>query len=153
MEISAVTVPQTPVLYFTTQTTIPQLSLYVAEVARKLYGEAARQNLLPVGPQQWIYYGLDGSPETIFTLEIALPVDKMPGDNSIFPFKELPSFKCVAAIHRGCWENLSETYQKLYESLHAQGLTANKISRELYLNIDFKNPKNAVTLVQVGVVS
>jgi effector-binding domain-containing protein len=151
MEIHTITVPPVPVIFFTTRATIPELSMFAGEVARKLYAEAARQNLLPTGPLHWVYYGMDGKPDTVFTLEIALPIDGSAYEESLFLHKELPPFTCISATHYGKWDNMHHTYGKLISAIESGSKKMYGICRELYLHMDFKNPENDVTVVQIGV--
>ncbi len=151
MEINTFTVPPVPVIFFTARTTIPQLSMFTGEVARKLYAEAVRQDLLPTGPLHWIYYGMDGKPDTVFTLEIALPVDRAATEESLFIYKELPPFNCMSATHYGSWDNMHSTYGRLIGEIQSNAKKMDGICRELYLHMDFQNPENDVTVVQIGV--
>jgi effector-binding domain-containing protein len=151
MVINTITVPPLPVLFFLTRATIPELSTFAGKVARKLYAEAARQNLLPTGPLHWVYYGMDGKPDTVFTLEIALPVDGSAVEESLFLYKELPKFTCLSATHYGKWDNMHHTYEMLISEIKTSEKKMDGIFRELYLNIDFNKPENDVTIVQIGV--
>ena len=145
------TMPPANVLFFTTRTTLNQISEHVITVAQQLYRECNKQQLLPTGPLYWIYYDLDGRPDTVFTLEIALPVDRSPQAESLFLYKQLPPFKCAAVTHYGSWNNLPSVYAQLVPQLLQNGERLSNISRELYINIDLTEPANNITLVQVGI--
>lgn len=82
------TQPPMKVLFSSHRTTIPQLNNFVGTIAKELYAEASASNALIYGPQYWIYHGMDGNMDTVFTLEIALPVQ---GEirSSKFSIKEL----------------------------------------------------------------
>ena len=138
------------VLYCTFQTSLLTIHDKIGTVARDLYGEAARQHLLVTGPVYWLYYGADGRPETVFTLEIAIPVSGMPETNEIFRFKELESFRCLSTLHEGAWSGLKETYGALFEKVQAENLAMNNICREIYLNVDFSRDVCNLTEVQIG---
>jgi len=139
------------VLYATHQTSINGLNQYVRVVARRLYQEACRADLEIVGPVYWIYYGMDGHPDTEFTLEIALPITESNGYSGEFHTKELPAFRCVSALHTQAWEKMPETYGQLIGALTAQGATMSGICREVYLHMDFNAPENNLTEVQIGI--
>jgi hypothetical protein len=66
--------PCMTVLYSTRQATLKDLPAFSGTVIRELYRYVADLDLLVCGPQYWFYHGVDGKPETRFTLEIALPV-------------------------------------------------------------------------------
>jgi effector-binding domain-containing protein len=139
------------VLYFTKKTTLNGLGPYVRTIARQLYREASRADLEVTGPIYWIYYGMDGQPDTEFTLEIALPVTEPDAYAGEFLIKKLPFFRCVSGLHTGAWGNMSETYGQLIGELTARGCTMNGICREVYVQMDFSTPGNNVTEVQIGI--
>jgi effector-binding domain-containing protein len=117
---------------------------------KDLYAEAATSTLVS-GPLYWIYHGLDGKPDTVFTLEIALPIQGK-FQSSKFSIKELPAFKTITHIHEGAWEQLSATYGQMMQHIEANKIPMKDECRELYLNIDFEKPENNITEVQVGIL-
>ena len=149
MEIK--THPAMTVLYSTHQTTIGELDQFVGTVVKELYTEAVRNDVLVSGPAYWLYYGLDGQPETVFTLEIALPIQgKM--NESRFATKELPSFKAASHVHENAWTRMPGTYAQILQFVPFNKYKITGEFREIYWNIDFNNPENNLTEVQVGVV-
>lgn len=142
--------PPLTVLYSTHQTTIQQLNEFVRTVTRDLYAEAAT-NTLVSGPLYWIYHGMDGKPDTVFTLEIALPVQGT-FQSSRFAIKELPAFKTITHIHEGAWEQLNATYGQMMQHIEANKIPMKDECRELYLNVDLQKPENNITEVQVGIL-
>lgn len=144
-------IPPVPVIFFTTRTTLNELSSLVGAVAAELYKEAAAQQLLPVGPITWIYIGADGKPDTVFTLEIALPVHGQPATESLFLYKELPAFQCATTVHYGAWNKLGDAYRRLFAGLQQNGRQANGFCREEYIRMDFADTANNITEVQVGI--
>ncbi|RZK47214.1 MAG: hypothetical protein EOO94_01155 [Pedobacter sp.] len=142
--------PGMNVLYCTFQTSLLTLHDKIGTVARDLYAEAARQHLLVTGPVYWFYYGADGVPETVFTLEIAIPVSGIPDTNAIFLYKEWGSFKCLSVLHEGAWSDLKLTYGKLFEKVQSENLALNGICREIYINVDFSRDEFNLTEVQIG---
>jgi effector-binding domain-containing protein len=145
------TIPAIPVIFFTTRTSLKDIQQFVGNVAEQLYAEAARQHVLPTGPLHWIYNGADGKPDTIFTLEICLPVNKEPAEENIFLFKELPPFHCVSVLHHGAWDHLYETYDRVIGDIYASGKQMTGFCREQYLYMDFNIPGNNLTEVQIGI--
>lgn len=138
------------VLFSSHQTTLAGLKNLVANIAKELYTEAIRNNLLVSGPQYWIYHGMDGKPDTVFTLEIALPVQGQLA-SSKFATKELPPFKAVTTLHERAWDQMGLTYGQLMQHVFMNNLKLTNECRELYLNVDFDNPDNNRTEIQVGV--
>ena len=142
--------PPVTVLYSSHQTTIKQLGQFVGKVMKDLYLEAVSKSLV-TGPVYWIYHGMDGKPDTLFTLEIALPVQGG-FQSSKFQVKKLLAFKTLAHIHEGPWEQLSATYTQMMEYVESNKIPLKDESRELYFNIDFEIPENNITEVQIGIV-
>jgi len=144
------TYPAINVLYSTFKTSILTIHDKIGTVARDLYAEAARQHLLVTGPVIWMYYGADGNPETVFNLEIALPVSGIAETSDRFLFKELPPFKCLFVTHPGAWSELKDVYAKMIDKIQHDGLVMNDVCREIYLNIDFSRDESNLTIVQIG---
>jgi effector-binding domain-containing protein len=139
------------VLYFTKQITMAELFIFVRTKARELYTDALHSDLEIVGPVYWIYYGMDGNPETIFTLEIALPITEPISYQGNFAIKKLNPFKCISAVLSGSWENLPATYGTIFGEIGQKAHTPSGECREIYLHMDFNNPENNITEIQVGI--
>jgi effector-binding domain-containing protein len=149
MEIK--THPAMKVLYSSHQTTIPQLGNFVGTIAKELYAEAVKSNALVSGPQYWIYQGMDGKDDTVFTLEIAMPIQ---GDikTDKFKVKELSSYKSVAYIHSDSWDSMPASYGKILQYIDQNKIAMTDECREVYLNVDFSNPKNNLVEIQMGIL-
>ncbi len=143
--------PPVTVLYSRHQTTIPQLSQFVGVVVKDLYAEAVQHNALISGAPIWIYHGADGKPDTVFTLDIAIPIQGHV-ESSRFAVKELPAFKALTTTHEGAWHTLTRTYQDIMQHIDSHKIPMIEECREVYLNIDFQQPEHNVTQVQMGVL-
>jgi effector-binding domain-containing protein len=142
--------PPLTVLSSLHQTTLQQLGPLVGTVMNDLYIEAAGKTIVS-GPIYWIYHGANGKPDTVFTLEIALPIQGL-FQPSKFLVKDLPAFKSLSHVHEGSWDQLYATYQQIMQHIEANKIPVKDESRELYINIDFRNPANNITEVQVGIL-
>lgn len=142
------TTPPASVLYFSVETTLKDMTRYAIVVAKKLYAEAARHNILPTGPLQWLYYNCTGNPDSPFTLEIALPVEAEPNQSSDFLFKQIPAFKCISYLYEGPWDQIYSKYDEIIGWTKSNGYKMTHTFREVYLNLD---QKNQVTEIQVGI--
>ncbi len=138
-------------LTFSVQTNFAGIFQYVRVKAAELYKDAVVNNLEITGPVYWIYTGMDGHADTVFTLDIALPVTAPASYHGKFDVKTIPALKSLATTHTGSWERLPETYHNLFMETGKQNLTPNGVCREVYLHMDFNNPENNLTEVQVGV--
>jgi effector-binding domain-containing protein len=69
--------------------------------------------------------------------------------------RELPGCHCVALIHKGSYDTLSRSYEKIWEYLKEKGYKPLLPSREVYLRgpgMIFKGkPENYLTEIQVPV--
>lgn len=149
MEIK--THPPVTVLFSTHQTSLNTLHQYVGIVLKDLLAEAASLQALISGPVYWVYHGADGKPDTQFTLEIALPVQGVTTSQK-FGVKQLPAFKALVHEHVGAWEELPSVYGQLLKHIDDRKIPMNDECREIYVNIDFQNPANNITTVQMGIL-
>jgi len=144
--------PCMTVLYSTRQATLSELPAFSGTVARELYRYVADLDLLVCGPQYWFYYGVDGRPETRFTLEIALPVQgKIP--TALLPyFKRIPAFRCLTSRYEGPWEGMAAAYGEMMQYIKDNQLKMNGVYAESFLHIDFDEPAGQITEIQIGLV-
>jgi effector-binding domain-containing protein len=142
--------PYMTVLYSTRQATLSDLPSFAGTVVRDLYRYVTDLDLLVCGPQYWFYYGVDGKPQTRFTLEVALPVQgKIP--TAVLPyFKRIPAFRCLSSRYEGPWEGIAAEYQRMLAYVSDNGLKMNGIYAESFLHIDFDDPANQITEIQIG---
>ena len=139
--------PPVTVLYSSHRTTLKELK-QLQPVVKDLYTEAAN-NALISGPLYWIYHGADGKPDTEFTLEIAIPIQGQ-YSSSKFLTKQLTPFKAVTCLYEGSYDQIYAGYSEILQYIDAHKIPINEESRELYLNVDFQQPENCVTEIQVG---
>ena len=134
------------------ETSIKELSKFVRVKAFEIYKEAIVSGYEITGPVYWIYYGMDGNPDTQFNLEIGIPVQEKKNPNDGFICKTVETMECATLIHNGTWENLSQSYSFLIAELMKSGRMLNGVAREVYINIDFNNPENNNTEIQLGLI-
>ena len=142
--------PPMTVLYQTRQATLGELGNLSGTVVKELYQYVSDLDLLVCGPQYWFYYGVDGRPDTRFTLEIAIPVNGHIPTALLPYFKQIPYFKCLSHRYEGPWQGLSEEYAKMIEYINGNGLNMNGIHSESFLNVDLNSPENNITEIQIG---
>jgi len=119
-------------------------------VARELYRYVADLDLMVCGPQYWFYYGVDGKPDTRFTLEVALPVQgRIP--TALLPyFKQIPAFRCLSSRYEGPWEGIGRHYEQMMQYIKENQLKMSGIYAESFLHIDIDHPDNHITEIQIG---
>ncbi|MDP4209333.1 MAG: GyrI-like domain-containing protein [Bacteroidota bacterium] len=136
---------------FSCQTNLSGLSRYVRVKARELYQSALKNNMEITGPVYWFYHGMDGNPETMFILEICLPVQASEFSDEQFEIMQLPVFKCLSATYCGDWMGMPDIYGELINHALNSGYQLTGTSREVYINMDFETPENNITEVQIGI--
>lgn len=138
-------------LYFRTEAYVHELLNFVP-VARDLYREAVNYNLHVTGPIHWHYFGFTGDASCPFTLEISLPVSDVIAEyDGAFHFKRTETFRCVSLTHEGGWDSLPASYDKLMEFISTMGFDPTGVTREIYINSDFKDPVSNITDIQIGI--
>ena len=140
------------VLFVSRQVRLGDLAALAGKIGREFYTYVADLDLLVCGPIYWFYYGIDGNPETVFTLEVVLPVQgKIP--TAVLPyFKKIPAFRCLSARYEGSWEGLPGQYEKMMQHIQSNQLKMSGIYAESFLHIDLEHPENQITEIQIGLV-
>ncbi len=139
------------VLYSHHRTTIPELVQWVGSVAKQLYAEALNSGAMISGPQYWVYHGMDGKDETVFDLEIALPIQGAVHSTK-FKVKELQPLRSLSHWHEGPWENMPATYGAMLQHIELHKIPMVDECREIYYNVDFDNPENNRVEIQLGIM-
>jgi effector-binding domain-containing protein len=138
-------------LFYRAETKISELINFLP-VAEELYSEAAKNKLRVTGPIHWHYFGFAGDESKPFTLEVSLPVaDVLEEYDGKFHFKRTEPFKCVSEIHEGPWQDIPKSYEKLFQYISQHKLAPLTANREIYVNVDFKNPEANTTEIQLGI--
>jgi DNA-binding transcriptional MerR regulator len=114
----------------------------------KMLGKVMGKNIN--GKAMNLYY--DGEyKEEDADFEPCFPIRKGSSSDKI-TVRELPGGKCVALIHKGPYETLTESYKKIYGYINEKGCKTKLPTREVYLKgpgMIFKgNPINYLTEIQ-----
>lgn len=136
-------------LCFTTQATLRTLDQH-SHAPERLYQEAQRLRLIPSGPLQYIYTDVNGNADNVFHLDIILPVNEVVGEPNDLSFITVRPFHCVTHTHVGPWSDFPELYDALFAEFYRKGYQGGSIVREVYTVVDFENPVNCVTEIQIG---
>jgi effector-binding domain-containing protein len=136
-------------LCFRTATTLAELPGFAA-VTQEIIAEAVRLKLAVTGAAHWHYFGLTDRSKP-FTLEISIPVGSVvEGYDGKFHFKRTDTFHAVSAVHYGAWDQLPDTYGKMFDFIREKRSSPTDV-REIYVNVDFVDPKANVTEIQIGI--
>jgi DNA-binding transcriptional MerR regulator/DNA gyrase inhibitor GyrI len=103
----------------------------------------------PIGLYYDMEYKEDGA-----DIESCFPVKKKVEKGEVTS-RELPSAKCVTLIHKGPYDQLSRSYQRVFDYIKSKNLEAVSPIREVYLKgpgMIFKgNPNKYLTEIQIAV--
>jgi len=118
----------------------------------KWIGQAARQSGRSIrGAPFNLYYDCEYKEEDA-DIESCFPVSGLT-EKHHQKARVLPGGRCLSLIHKGPYEQIGLSYQRLFEYLQKKGYRAQTPSREIYLKgpgIIFRgNPKNYLTEIQI----
>ena len=104
-------------------------------VMGKTYGEIMHffetHQITPAGPPFSLYHNMDMDN---LDVEIGFPVDgEIPEDDRV-KLSVLPAGRAAVEIHRGPYDTLEETYNRLIAFLQEQGLEMGSYMYEFYVN-------------------
>jgi len=138
-------------LYHRAETTLDGLEKFLPH-GQQLLSEAVKYHFPVTGSVHWHYYGFDGSQKTSFTLEVCVPIGAIPEDyDGPFHLKRTENFPCVVETHVGPWLRIPDTYEKIFKFIDQHNLRPTGNNREIYVNVDFKNPQANLTIIQIGI--
>lgn len=132
-------------------TSLQNIWNHVGIEPQKIVQAIVGQGENPCGSQIWEYIGVDGNPETEFLLRIVYPVDKELKKTDGYQPIKMSAFKCICYVHKGPWAEFSDVYKMLMDAIAKQGHQITGVSREVYVQCDFEEPKNCITEIQVGI--
>ena len=150
--------PETTVVAVTRQVTISEISPTAEVCVPELYQAAKNANLSVIGPCTFIYDGCNSDGTTPIYLTIAIPVDAPPDtvitDAAIADIHicQLPPCQCVCIQHTGGIDNISDTYQKIFEQANSKNIKLHcEHTREVYHHwVDYDSTDNQ-TEIQVAI--
>jgi len=131
-------------------TTLKELNNIVGNTPGYVAQELLKKGYKIIGPQIWNYDGIDGNPDSKFTLEICFPVDNI-SESKDPNTKYLSAFKSACLVQKGPWSELPKVYSVLIDEMGAKGYKPSNRCREVYHVCDFVNPENCITEIQLGV--
>lgn len=140
------------VIKFTTTATLMDLDKFTGSTPNQLYAEAARLGYQTWQPQIWQYTGADGKPDTVFKLEIMLPVEGEGNGlkSDKFEIAEASEFKALQTLHEGPWAEIAPVYCQLMKHVATNNLSVTGVTREVYVRCDFEDQANCITEVLIG---
>lgn len=145
-EVSPITI-----FYYETESTIPGLESKAQEFIPQMMQKAEELKLNINGPMLFLYYGMDGKPETIFRVKMAVPVVEAKEDQGDFKFITTEPFRCAMGMHKGSWNEFEAPYTKLITEIMQGGHQMNQEVREIYHTIKEPDSPENLTEIQIGI--
>jgi predicted transcriptional regulator YdeE len=133
-------------------TTLKKINEYVNPVVEALLEEVKQSGLEPVGPMEFIYLNVNGDPDNLFTLQIALPVKEQKLVSNGFLFRQTEAFKCVSHDYKGDVTQMHPVYDRLFQQMYASELKHNHEVREVYKQWEHPASPNNITEIQIGIM-
>jgi len=99
-----------------------------------------------IGPPFAVFYwdtGVEG-----VEVEVGFPVSR-PVETAVATTRNLEEVEAYTLMHVGPYEELRQSYGRLYTQLYARGIPASLVSREIFFKHNARNPESNVTEVQV----
>lgn len=140
-------------LYLTTKKnlTLPELKPFVQDVLPKLCSEIELLGVKIAGPLEFMYFGIDGNPETKFDLIIAFPINRRETETKLFEYYESEPFQCAYLDYKGSMKDIGEAWGSFVKTVAESGLHPAGQCREVYKNwVDDESNEN-VTELQLGI--
>jgi effector-binding domain-containing protein len=127
----------------------------VSRLYGELFGYLGRKRVQPAGPSMAIYHDEEYK-ETDADVEAAVPIKGDPASSDRVKVHDLPAVEKMAVIvHKGPYEQISQSYGTLMSWMEAHGYKPAGPSREVYLKgpgmILKGDPRNYVTEIQFPV--
>lgn len=142
-------VGEIPVLLISIESTLATIAADAGNLPMEIMHKTEVLGLDVTGPQIWQYRNVDGNPNTTIDIDICVPIKEAKGDPGKFKFEVLPPITCISEIHKGAYDQLTNTYNRIFGEMSRKGIMMGTASREVYSVMDMENPENNITEVQV----
>jgi effector-binding domain-containing protein len=139
------------VYYQQITTTLKEINHFIGDTPAKVAEEAIKKGYKIIGPQIWNYTGVDGNPDSRFSVDICFPVENSSETEDPYT-KYLEGFNGACYILKGPWSELNSAYSILISEMETQNLKPSDKCREVYHLCDFENPINCITEIQLGIL-
>lgn len=145
------TVPAKLYLAAKANLTLPELKAYADTAIPTLCAKIEALGLKICAPLEFIYFGIDGKPETRFDLIVAFPINDKKEAAGQFEYYESEPFQCVYMDYNGGMAGIGEAWGAFVNAAMAAGLAMTGQYREVYKNWVAEDSGDNVTELQIGV--
>lgn len=116
----------------------------IVDSLKKVYAFLEKEKIAPTGPPMTIYTSTD---EKGFDFRTAVPVAAPPAKlPEGFVAAKSPSGKALKYIHRGTYDTLDDTYERITNQLDDKGLEAQDVFVETYLTDPRTTPDDKLVI-------
>lgn len=144
-------IPAQKALVKTVRTSLQNIVAGIGNWPDQLMADANKNGLSMAGAMVYIYKGFDDKPDTVFELQMCLPVVDYATYHGEFEAKEIAEFSCVESMYVGSMPDLAQKGWAAFMSKASNEQTSfSQEAREVYVKwLGFHSPENQV-LLQMG---
>ena len=139
--------------YTTAELTMAEIPAFADEAGEPLFQSAQENQLVIVGPTEFIYLNAGGDPAKPFQLIIGLPVRSEKTNTDAFGFLETPPFECLSVDYKGPMQNIGQAWKDLLRQVLEAGYLPANQGREVYKDWHAFDAEDNVTELQMGVAA
>lgn len=145
------TIPAQKVIAKTVRTSLQNIVSGIGNWPDQIMADTRKNGLSMAGAMVYVYNGCDDSPETIFELQMCLPVVDNAGYKGAFEATELPEYPCLESMYVGSMPDLAiKGWAAFMAEAAGEQTSFSKEGREVYVKwVGFHSPENQV-LLQMG---
>lgn len=132
------------------QTTLRAIQPTIDSVMRDLFKDPELGRNI-VGPSLFVYTGMTGTLDEVFTLEIGFPVQPNYQPAEGIAVRPLPAMRALTVDFEGSLRAIDKAYDKLIPAVAARKLSRSGEVREIYYRWDGPEAVTNQVLVAVGV--
>lgn len=135
----------------TVRTNLKNIVKGIGDWPTKLWAEVNSKGLQIAGASVYVYKGCDENPETMFDLQMCIPVIDFSTYQGEFEKVELREYTCVESLYVGSMPDLGpKGWAPFMTEVMEKKVAFSSESREVYIKwVDFNSPENQV-LLQMG---
>lgn len=134
------------------KTTLKNIFAYSDSAVKALMKEVTKAGIEPVGPLEFVYYGITDDLDKEFILQIGIPVKEKKAVGESVYYKETLPFKCISYLYKGDVTKISNSYSYLYKEIKIKQLQPKDEVREVYLKWEHLSSANNITEIQIGIL-
>lgn len=150
-QVRVLTLKPVTILHTSLETTLQDLHGEIKKILPDLIKAAREAKLPPDSPIVMVYHGVNGDPQTKFSLDVGVVVPKGTPAAGDYKVKDLPEYPCVSVLYSGPVQKMGQAYGKLVPAIGDAGKKPTDESRQMFLYWEGDDSPNNVTQVTMGI--